>query len=192
MNFPLSLISSTSLYLANNFKFLSNSALRFILIYPIIVLFLNPLIGYFSDKKGHLLILIIISSINIIPFFLLLFFSKNETIFCITFAINELSINGLYISFLSYIMEIYGIQESAIINGIIDIFPTLSLIVRAIIIYKIGINYKEQEYFDQFKNLYIPGPIFCSVSLILLIFERMAKLLGLQKNFDLGNIISAN
>ena len=164
MNFPLSLISSTSLYLANNFKFLSNSALRFILIYPIIVLFLNPLIGYFSDKKGHLLILIIISSINIIPFFLLLFFSKNETIFCITFAINELSINGLYISFLSYIMEIYGIQESAIINGIIDIFPTLSLIVRAIIIYKIGINYKEQEYFDQFKNLYIPGPIFCSVA----------------------------
>jgi len=186
LNFPLSLISSSSLYLANNFNFLTQSALKFILIFPLVVLLLSPLIGYFSDKKSHLLILIIISGINIIPFFLLIFFIKNEIIFCITFAINELSINGLYISFLSYIMEIYGIQESAIINGIIDIFPTISLITRAIIIYKIGINYKNkvEDYFDQFKKLYIPGPICCTVALVLLIFERKIKLLGEQKNFN--------
>ena len=186
LNFPLSLISSSSLYLANNFNFLTQSALKFILIFPLVVLLLSPLIGYFSDKKSHLLILIIISGINIIPFFLLIFFIKNEIIFCITFAINELSINGLYISFLSYIMEIYGIQESAIINGIIDIFPTISLITRAIIIYKIGINYKNEveDYFNQIKKLYIPGPICCTVALVLLIFERKIKLLGEQKNFN--------
>ena len=186
LNFPLSLISSSSLYLANNFNFLTQSALKFILIFPLVVLLLSPLIGYFSDKKSHLLILIIISGINIIPFFLLIFFIKNEIIFCITFAINELSINGLYISFLSYIMEIYGIQESAIINGIIDIFPTISLITRAIIIYKIGINYKNEveDYFNQIKKLYIPGPICCTVALLLLIFERKIKLLGEQKNFN--------
>ena len=186
LNFPLSLISSSSLYLANNFNFLTQSALKFILIFPLVVLLLSPLIGYFSDKKSHLLILIIISGINIIPFFLLIFFIKNEIIFCITFAINELSINGLYISFLSYIMEIYGIQESAIINGIIDIFPTISLISRAIIIYKIGINYKNEveDYFNQIKKLYIPGPICCTVALVLLTFERKIKLLGEQKNFN--------
>ena len=186
LNFPLSLISSSSLYLANNFNFLTQSALKFILIFPLVVLLLSPLIGYFSDKKSHLLILIIISGINIIPFFLLIFFIKNEIIFCITFAINELSINGLYISFLSYIMEIYGIQESAIINGIIDIFPTISLITRAIIIYKIGINYKNEveDYFNQIKKLYIPGPICYIVALVLLIFERKIKLLGEQKNFN--------
>ena len=183
---------STILLSMTNPTLLSKNGLTVFAIIQIIVLLLSPLFGFISDKKGHLLMLIIISGINILPLFLLIFLLKNKVIVYIAYTINQFCLNGLNISFLSYIMEIYGIQESAIIGGIFNIFSKLGEIIRITVVYNISIKYKngeEEEFLNDLKILFILAPICCVISLVIFIFERKAKLREDSKA-ELANIIS--
>ena len=134
-----------------------------------------PLFGIISDIKGHLFMLIIFSGLNIIPYILLNFLLKNIPLYYITYSINEFCSNGLYISFLPYIMEIYGIQESAIFGGIFDVFLTISNIIRIIVVYIIKYYYNTDGYYTLLKVLGISGTICCLFSLTLLVFEFIIK-----------------
>ena len=132
LTFPFSFISTTGLTLAEILTHSTRDSLKFIRIFPFVVLLISPVIGFFADKKDYLIILIIVSSLSILSGILLIFLFHYIAPFCIAFTLNELCLIGFYVSFLPYIMELYGIQESVIIGGIINIFSTLSNIIRAI------------------------------------------------------------
>ena len=68
------------------------------------------------------MILRIVSISCILPSILLTFFMENDFIFISCFVIYVLDITGLMVSFGPFIMEIYGIQESVILGGIMNGF----------------------------------------------------------------------
>ena len=148
-----------------------------------------PLFGIISDIKGHLFMIMIFSGLNIIPYILLNFLLKNIPLYYITYSINEFCCNGIYINFLPYIMEIYGIEESAIFGGIFDVFLTISNIIRIIVVYIIKYYYNTDGYYTLLKVLGISGTICCLISLTLLIFEFRTKK-RLENKIRLINIIS--
>ena len=86
------------------------------------ILIIGPVLGILVDKKGPLLILKIVSIITIIPGIFLAFFMDNTFVFISYFVLYILNLTGIMVSFNPFIMEVYGIQESVILGGIINGF----------------------------------------------------------------------
>ena len=94
----------------------------------------------------------------------------------LAFIINVLGISGLLVGFAPLIMEIYGIQESVILGGIINAFSKFSEVITTITAFIVSIFYKSVEELKvPYKILYLTSSICCGLSAILLFFETNEK-----------------
>ena len=106
---------------------INGNTLQFIgIIQTVVVLIIGPILGIIVDKKGSLLVLRLIIIISIIPAFFLAFFMNYSIIFISCFVLYVLVMIGFRVAFAPFIMEVYGIQESVLLGGIINSFSKLS------------------------------------------------------------------
>ena len=150
----------------------------------------GPILGIISDKKGPLIIIRIASIICIIPGILLTFFTENTVIFSISFVLAILGLVGMIVGLAPLTMEIYGIQESVIIGGIINVFSKISEIISIVSAFVISLLYTKEEILKPYRIMYITGAVCCFFSLVLLLFEKNEKYVYEEDNEeDLGNLI---
>ena len=81
----------------------------------------------------------------------------------------------MVVCFSPFIMEVYGIQESVIIGGIMNVFSKLSEIVTTVSGFVISFYYTKDEIIKPFRAMYIIGAVCCLVSFIMFLFEKMDK-----------------
>ena len=100
----------------------------------------------------------------------------NTWIFMLAFIINVLGVSGLIVGLGPLIIDIYGIQESVILGGIINSFSRLSEIISTITAFIISFYYKTVEELKiPYRILYMISSICCLLSTILLLFESKEK-----------------
>ena len=140
------------------------------------MLILGPALGILVDQKGPLLILRITALIIIAPGFLLTFFMSYTVVFISCFVVYVLSIVGLAVGFGPFIMEIYGIQESVILGGIINGFSKFSDILATVGAFAFSIVCEEKECLkSKYAIMYFLSGVCCIISTILLLFEKIDK-----------------
>ena len=86
-----------------------------------------------------------------------------------------IAVSGEALSFSPLIMEIYGIQESIVIGGIMDIVSKINSIITTISGFVISQYYKGLEILTPYRIMYIVGAVCCVLSFILVLFERKKK-----------------
>ena len=112
---------------------INGNALQFAgILQTLFVLILGPILGILVDKKGGLLILRIVSISCILPSILMTFFMENDFVFIFCFIVYVLDITGMMVSFGPFIMEVYGIQESVILGGIINGFSKFGDVITTV------------------------------------------------------------
>ena len=157
------------------------------------LIIIGPLLGFFVDKRGPLIFLRIATIVLIIPGILLTFFTKNSVIFIISFAISILGLVSSMVCIAPYIMDIYGIQESVILGGIMNVFARLADVIVTVVAFVISFFYNKEEIIFPYRIMYIVGSVCCLVSFILLIFEKKDKFDYGDKEEedkeDIGNIV---
>jgi len=161
---------------------INGNALQFAgVLQTLFTLILGPVLGILVDKKGGLLILRIVSISCIFPSILMVFFMENDFIFIFCFIIYVLDITGLMVSFGPFIMEVYGIQESVILGGIMnglskigDVITTVAAFVFSLIC---EINDKPDKTClkQKYAIMYFISGICCCLSSLLLMFEKKDK-----------------
>ena len=72
-------------------------------------------------------------------------------------------------------MEIYGIQESVILGGIMNIFSRFSEVITTIVAFVVSLFYNKEEILLPYRIMYIVGAVCCVLSFILVLFERKKK-----------------
>ena len=176
INFSISFIGNTGRTFGALIG-INGNALQFLMVFQAFSIIISLIIlGALVDKKGPLFILRIVSFICIIPGILLAFFMDVTWIFMLAFIINVLGISGLLVGFAPLIMEIYGIQESVILGGIINAFSKFSEVITTITAFIVSIFYKSVEELKvPYKILYLTSSICCGLSAILLFFETNEK-----------------
>ena len=166
---------------------INGNALQYLgILQTLAVMIVGPFLGMIIDKKGPLLILRIISISCILPSILLAFFMENNFVFIASFVIFALNITGLIVSFSPFIMEVYGIQESVILAGIIngcsrlsDVFTTVSAFVFSLVCEdtneKIEIIVDKKCLKEKYAVMYFISGICCCFSSFLLFSEKSDK-----------------
>ena len=154
------------------------------------LLVFGPILGFISDKKGPLNILRISSIISIIPGVLLLFFIDNTVLFLIAFAIIAIGLVSKMVSFSPLLMEIYGIQESVILGGIINGVGKLSEVITTVSAFVISFYYKGDEIKIPYKILFIVGSSCSALSFVLLMFESRKKYEYEKEADDLNQLVA--
>ena len=149
---------------------------------------LGPILGILIDKKGPLFFLRIAAIISMIPGILLTFFVKNTIIFISSFVIAILGLVSIFTCFTPFVMEIYGIQESVIIGGVMNVFAKLSEITTTVVAFVISLFYSNDEIIRPYQIMYSIGSGFCLLSFILLILETNKKYEYDQEE-DLGDLV---
>ena len=139
------------------------------------IIILGPFLGMLSDKKGPLIILRIASIICIIPGIILLFFIDNTVLYIISFIIIAMGLVSVNVSLGPFIMDIYGIQESVVLGGIITGFGKLSEIITAVSAFVISFFYSNEEIKYPYKIMFSCGSFCGLLSFILLLFESKKK-----------------
>ena len=157
---------------------INGNALQFASMLQVLaVLLVAPLIGVIVDKKGPLVILRIICISCIIPNILLIFFMSNSFIFISCYVIFVLNVVGLLVSFSPFIMEVYGIQESVILGGIMSGFSKLGDILTTVSAFGFSLICDNEKNCLKLRYAYmycICG-ICCAISSILLFIENKEK-----------------
>ena len=173
--FPLSFIMSTGRTFGAILG-INGTALQFLSIFQLgCILIFGPIIALIVDKKGPLLLLRISIIFMIIPCILLTFFTENTIFFVGSTVMVIIAVSGEELSFSPLIMEIYGIQESIVIGGIMDIVSKISSIITTISGFVISQYYKGLEILTPYRIMYIVGAVCCVLSFILVLFERKKK-----------------
>ena len=115
--------------------------------------------------------------ITIIPGILLLFFMENDFVFISCFVIYVLCIVELMVSFSPLIMEIYGIQESVILGGIISGFTKISDIIAIVSAFAFSLVCEADKEClkGKYRIMYLISSICCGISALLLFFEKKDK-----------------
>ena len=150
----------------------------------------GPLLGFFVDKNGPLIFLRISSLVLIIPGILLTFFTKNTYIFIVSFVISVLGLVASLTCVAPFIMDIYVIQESVILGGIMNVFARLGDVITTLVAFVFSFFYNKEEIIFPYQIMYIVGSGCCLVSFILLIFEKKDKFnYEVENKEDLGNIV---
>jgi MFS family permease len=148
------------------------------------VVIIGPILGLIVDKKGPLIIMIIASVSCIIPNILLTFYMDVTIIFISAFMISILGVVELMISFGPFIMEVFGIQESVILGGIITGISKIGDIITTVTAFIISIpndeemnnpELKKENLKKAYKVLYLISAVSCFMSTILLFFESKEK-----------------
>ena len=97
-------------------------------------------------------------------------------VFMLAFVINVIGVSGILIGFGPFIMEIYGIQESVILGGIISAFSKISEITTTVTAFIVSLFFKDVEKLKvPYRAIYIISSIFCTISAILLLLESNEK-----------------
>ena len=152
----------------------------------------GPLLGFFADKKGPLIFLRIANIVLVIPCILLAFFTKNTIIFIISFVISVLGLVSSIVCIAPYIMDIYGIQESVILGGIMNVFARLGDVITTVVAFVISFFYNKEEIIVPYRIMYIVGSVCCVISFILLMFEKKDKFdYGDENKEDIGNLVKS-
>ena len=87
-------------------------------------------------------------------------------------------------------MDIYGIQESVILGGIMNVFARLGDVITTLVAFVFSFFYNKEEIIFPYQIMYIVGSGCCLVSFILLMFEKKNKFNYEDENKeDLGNIV---
>ena len=140
------------------------------------MLILGQDLGILVDKKGPLLLIRIAALITIAPGFLLTFFMSYTVIFISCFVVYALSIVGLAVGFSPFIMEIYGIQESVILGGIISGISKFSDILTTVAAFIFSIVCEEKECLkSKYAIMYFLSGVCCIINATLLLFEKIDK-----------------
>lgn len=152
-------------------------ALQFLMVLQAVSFIIaGPVLGLIVDKKGPLIILRIVSIICIIPGIMLAIFMDRTLFFVLAFAINVIGVSGILVGFGPLVMEIYGIQESVILGGIISGFSKISEIVTTVTAFIVSLFYQQPEELKYpYRILYITSGVCCLISAILLFFETNEK-----------------
>ena len=173
--FPLSFIMSTGRTFGAILG-INGTSLQFLSIFQLgCILIFGPIMALIVDKKGPLLLLRISIFIMIIPCILLTFLTENTIFFVGSTVMVIIADSGEELSFSPLIMEIYGIQESIVIGGIMDIVSKISSIITTISGFVISQYYKGLEILTPYRIMYIVGAVCCVLSFILVLFERKKK-----------------
>ena len=182
---------------------INGNALQFAAVFQtLIVLILGPILGIIVDKKGGLLILRIVSISCILPSFLLKFFMENDFIFIFCFVIYVLDITGLMVSFNPFIMDVYGIQESVILGGIMNGLSKLGDIITTVaaFAFSLACDTKDEKGKDisdkiclkqKYAIMYLISGICCCLSSLLLFFETKDKFIYENEILNAETLINA-
>ena len=157
---------------------IKGSALQFLMaIQGASIILIGPIFGIISDKKGPMIILRICSVVSIIPgvLLLLLFFIDNTVLYIISFVLIALGLVSKMVSFNPLLMEIYGIQESVILGGIINGFGRVGEIITTVSAFVISFFYSNDEIKTPYKIIFISGSVCSVISFLLLCFESNEK-----------------
>ena len=166
---------------------INGNALQFAGILQVLfVLILGPILGILVDKKGGLIILRIVSISCILPSILMTFFMENDFIFIMCFIIYVLDITGMMVSFGPFIMEVYGIQESVILGGIMNGLSKFGDVITTVAAFAFSLvcETKNEEGKDisdktclkqKYAIMYFISGICCCISSLLLFFEKKDK-----------------
>ena len=153
------------------------------------LILIGPILGFISDKKGPLPLVRISAVICMIPGILLTFFTDKTPIFISSFVISILGLICGLIGFAPFMMEIYGIQESVIIGGAINVFAKISEIISTVSAFVISQLYTKDEIIKPYKIMYLSGAICCGISFVLLLFENDKKFVYDEDKENLGAIV---
>ena len=177
MNIPISFMISTGRTFGALIG-INGNALQFAgIIQVVAVLILGPILGILVDKKGPLLLLRIIAIISIPPALLLTFFMSYTFVFIFWFIIYVLNLIALAVCFGPFIMEVYGIQESVILGGIINGFSGFRGILCTLCAFGFSLvcDNEKKCLKSRYAAMYLISGICCAFSAILLFFERIDK-----------------
>ena len=148
------------------------------------VVIIGPILGLIVDKKGPLIIMIIASVSCIIPNILVTFYMDVTFIFISAYIISILGVVELAISFGPFIMEVFGIQESVILGGIITGISKIGDVITTVTAFIVSLpndeemnnpELKKENVKKAYKVLYLISAISCCMSTILLFFESKEK-----------------
>ena len=170
---------------------IDGSALQFLMLCQSgALIVVGPLIGFFVDKKGPLNFLRISSLVLMVPGLLLTFFIKNTYIFMVSFIISVLGLVSCIVCIAPFIMDIYGIQESVILGGIMNIFSRLSEVITTVVAFVFSFFYNKEEIILPYQIMYLIGSGCCLLCFILLMFEKKEQFnYDDEDKEDLGNIV---
>ena len=150
----------------------------------------GPLLGFFVDKKGPLIFLRIATVVLIIPGILLTFFTKNTIAFIVSFVVSVLGLVSSMVCIAPFMMDVYGIQESVILGGIMNVFAKIADVITTVVAFVISFFYNKEEILVPYRIMYMVGSGCCVVSFILLMFEKRDKFdYGDEDKEDLGDIV---
>ena len=155
---------------------IDGTALQYISIFQsIFLIILIPLIGILADKKNPILVLRIASIIIIIPPIVLTFFMSNTFFFIISLVFDKVAFSGLLVGFITFMMEIFGIQESVVLAGIILSFGKVAEIITTSTAFAVSNFYGKEELYKPYKVIYIICFFMCIVSNVLIFLEKKEK-----------------
>ena len=157
---------------------INGNTLQFIgIIQTVVVLIIGPILGIIVDKKGSLLVLRLIIIISIIPPIFLAFFMNYYIIFISCFVLYVLVMIGFRVAFAPFIMEVYGIQESVLLGGIINSFSKLSETISIIsaFVFSIDCGKNKECLKTRYRIMYLISGICSCISCILLFIEKKEK-----------------
>ena len=183
MNFAISFMISTGRTFGALIG-INGTALQYAGILQSFVSVIGPFLGIIVDKKGPLIILRIFSILSIFPPVLLIFFMENDFIFIFCFVICIINIQGIVISFNPFIMEVYGIQESVILGGIMSGLSKLGDIISTVSAFVFSLICKNEEdeiiidkrcLKEKYAIMYLISGVCGCLSSLLLFFESKDK-----------------
>ena len=175
--FSASFISSTSRTFGADIGIDGKALQNLIPVETVISLIEGMIVGFCVDKKGALFFLRIGTIIVIIPGILLGLFTTKTAMFILSFIILVIGAVPLSICFGPYIMDIYGIQESVILGGILGMFTKLSEIATTVIAFVISEYYDtKEEIIKRFQIIYYICAGLAFLSFMLLLFEKNQKI----------------
>ena len=178
---------------------INGNALQFAgVLQTLFVLILGPILGILVDKKGGLIILRIVSISCIFPSILMTFFMENDFIFIFCFVIYVLDITGLMVCFGPFIMEVYGIQESVILGGIMNGLSKFGDVITTVAAFAFSLvcEIKDEKGKDtsdktclkqKYAIMYFISGICCCLSSLLLFVETRDKFIYDDDNAQASN-----
>ena len=166
-------------------------ALQFLMaIQGISIIIIGPIFGIISDKKGPMIILRISSIVSIAPGILLFFFIDNSVLYIISFVLIAIGLVSKMVSFNPLLMEIYGIQESVILSGIINGLGKVGEIITTVSAFVISFYYSKDEIKTPYKIIFVSGSVCSIISFLLLCFESNKKFISEEDNIDgIGKLV---
>ena len=177
INIPMSFMISTGRTIGALIGINGNVLQLSGIIQVLAILILGPLLGSLVDKKGPLLLLRIAAIICVPPALLLTFFMSYTFVFIFCFIQYIINLIALSVSFSPFIMEVYGIQESVILGGIINGFSKFSDILITLCAFGLSLvcDNEKKCLKSRYSATYFISGICGTFSAILLFLERIDK-----------------